>query len=55
MIGEGEAKAWGFDKLIKREDLFNEENGYLDGDRLTIVCKLMVQQKSVIFLSLLFD
>jgi hypothetical protein len=28
--------------LIKREELLNEENGYLDGDRLTIVCSLTI-------------
>jgi hypothetical protein len=32
---------------MKMEDLFNEENGYLNGGRLRIECTLTFQQKSV--------
>lgn len=38
---------YGHVELIKREDLFDEKNGYLNGDRLTIVCKLIVVQELV--------
>lgn len=40
---------YGHEKLIKREEIFTEENDFLDDDRLTIVCKLIVQQESVYF------
>jgi hypothetical protein len=38
---------FGNTRLIKREDLLDEKNGYLDDDQLTIVCTLMVQQETV--------